>query len=104
MSMTAPNSTSIGRKYGSGGGGKKADPEASAGQQGPGLGQVCGQEDDEHDLQELTGLDADRSEVDPQPRAVHLVAEQEGRCQQPDADRRPRVLVVTQDGVVPQAD
>ena len=83
---------------------QEADPQPRAGQERARLGQVAGDEDDEHDLQELAGLHADRPEADPQPRAVHLVADDEGRDQQEDPDRGPRVLVVAQDAVVAQAD
>ncbi len=104
MSITAANSTSIGRKYGSGGKLMKPMRIVALVSSVLRLGQVAGDEDDEHDLQEFARLDADRAEVDPESRAVDLVAQQQGGSQEQDRDRRPRVLVVAQDPVVAQAD
>ena len=77
---------------------------AGAGQQRARLRQVSGDEDDEDDLEELAGLDADRPEVDPQLRPVDLVPEEQRGRQHRDAEGGPRVLVVTQDPVVAQPD
>jgi hypothetical protein len=83
---------------------QEPEPDPRARQQGPRLGEVPGDEDDEDDLQQLSGLHAHRPEVDPQARAVDRVAEEQRRGQKTDPDRGPRVLVVAQDPVVAEAD
>ena len=81
----------------------RADADARIAQQRPVLGQVAGDEDDQHDLDELARLEADRPQVDPQARSVHLGPEQEREDQERDAGQCPRVLVVPQPAIVPQS-
>ena len=65
-------------------------------QQRPVLGQVARQEHDQDDLEQLGWLAAQRADVQREPRAVRLAAEDEDEQQQRDPDGRPRVLVHAQ--------
>ena len=78
---------------------QRPEPRVLLHQQRPVLRQVAGQEDDEDDLEQLGRLAAERSELEGQALAVDLRAEDEGQQQQPDADRRPGVLVAAQPAV-----
>ena len=66
------------------------------------LAQVAGQEDDQHDLRELTGLELDAAEVHPEARAVDRLADHGQRREQEEADRgQPeQVLVALEPPVV----
>ena len=66
--------------------------------------EVAREEHDEDHLQELRGLAGERPDRERQARAVDVAAEHERRQQEPDADRRPRVLVGPQPGVGADAD
>ena len=51
------------------------------------LAEVGGEEDDEEHLRELAGLEAERADVDPEPRAVHRPADHRQRRQREQDDR-----------------
>ena len=89
----------IGARYGSGGRRSGPTPGVLLDEELAVLGQVARQEDDEDDLEELGRLAAQRPELEGQPLAVDLGAEDERQQQQADPDRRPRVLVAPQPAI-----
>ena len=66
------------------------------------LAQVAGEEDDQHDLRELAGLELERADCDPEARAVDLVADpgQRGQEEQHDRAEPEEVLVALEPPVV----
>ena len=66
------------------------------------VAQVGGEEDDQHDLRELAGLELERADLDPQPRAVDRLADPRDRRQRHQDDRGDpeQVLVALEPPVV----
>ena len=67
--------------------------DARVGEEDPVLREVGGEEHHQDHLEQLRRLPAHGPEVERQPRAVHIGPKHEGERQQPEARRRPRVLV-----------
>ncbi len=66
------------------------------------LPEVAGEEDDQHDLRQLAGLELDAADVHPEPRAVDGLADdrQHGQHEEPDRGQAEDVLVALQPPVV----
>jgi hypothetical protein len=60
------------------------------------LGEIGGQEDDQHNLGDLRALHVDRAEADAQPRAVLLLADEHRQHHQRERRHQPGVLVAPQ--------
>src|SRR5207253_719626 len=66
------------------------------------LAEIGGEEDDQRDLSQLAGLEAERAEVHPESRAIHAQADsrQERHEEEPDRAETEEVLVVLQEPVI----
>jgi hypothetical protein len=78
---------------------QRADSRRLLNEQGPVLGQVAGEEDDEDDLEKLRRLTAERADVESQAGAVRLAPENERQKEERHAGCGPAVLVEPQPGV-----
>ena len=76
--------------------------QASLGEHLPLLAEVAGEEDDQHDLGQLAGLELDSADVHPQAGAVDPLADQRESGQEEEPDRRQpeEVLVALEAPVV----